>query len=345
MSEINIFGKKVKKKTFWIVVGLGVPGLCILAFVAFFIFQVTLGGSNYATDSVTSSGYDGEFFYDTDEDYTYPEEAEMDRGDYTESSNAPLATQMPSDGTIAGNGVTAVTERLIIREGNITIAVEQTRATRDAIEDIVFGLQEQGAYVVTSSENGRGEGLEPYINLTIRVPVTEFADIMDQIAEMGIEVGERYETADDVTEEYVDLTGRIEALEVARDRLLGIMQDAEFTEDLLLAEQQLTQREAELEALQGRLNYLAESASLSRININITPYELYEPIDTSWQPAETFKRAVENLVDSLQGFADFMIVFSIAVLPWLVILGLIVWIVVAVVRRRRSKKQAKQAQE
>ena len=75
---------------------------------------------------------------------------------------------------------------------------------------------------------------------------------MDAIEDMGVEVINSYETAQDVTEEYVDLEGRIEALQASHDRLLELMANAEFTEDLLRAEQELTIREAELEALFGR---------------------------------------------------------------------------------------------
>jgi hypothetical protein len=175
--------------------------------------------------------------------------------------------------------------------------------------------------------------------MSIRVPVDQFDHVMDAIAEMSVEVINSNENAQDVTEEYVDLEGRVEALEAARDRLMEIMSDADFTEDLLMAEQQLTMREAELEALYGRLNYLSESARLSRIYIDLQPYELFEPIDTSWKPAQTFRYAVEDLIDSMQGFADFMITFGILVLPWLVFFGLIIWGVVALVRSRRQKKQ------
>jgi hypothetical protein len=119
------------------------------------------------------------------------------------------------------------------------------------------------------------------------------------------------------------------------------MMDADFTEDLLYAEEQLSRREAELEAYQGRLNYLAQSAALSRISIILNPYELSDPIDTSWKPAETFRRSVEDLLDSMEGFAEFMIVFGVVILPWLVFFGLVIWGVVALVRRRRSKKKAK----
>jgi len=242
--------------------------------------------------------------------------------------------------TASSNGA-VVPERLIIREGNLTVVVEDTVATRERINDIVAELAGDGAYVVAASESGRGENRQPYISIVIRVPVGQFDSVMDQIADMAVRVDERYENAQDVTDEYVDLEGRIEAMEVSIERLKELMRDADFTEDLLNAEEQLSRREAELEAYKGRLNYLAESAALSRINISLTPYELSEPIDTSWKPAETFRRAVEDLLMSMQDFADFMIYFGISFLPWLVFFGLVIWGVVALVRRRRRNKAAK----
>jgi hypothetical protein len=261
-----------------------------------------------------------------------------------QKSTAPMAVEVTSQDMMASSDGAAVMERLIIREGNITVVVDDTIGTRAKINMIVAELAGQGAYVVNSSESGRGENRQPYVNMVIRVPVAQFSSVMEQIATMGIRVDERYENSQDVTEEYVDLEGRIEAMEISIARLKELMRDADFTEDLLSAEEQLSRREAELEALQGRLNYLAQSAALSIININLTPYELSEPIDTSWKPAETFRHALENLLQSMQDFADFMINFGIAVLPWLAFLGLIIWGVVALVRRRNRRKETSSGQ-
>jgi hypothetical protein len=277
--------------------------------------------------------------------YDFAEEMYYEEMEAESLEKDALAITTNTDQAVVSNGGAAVTERLIVRQGNITIAVEKTRETREKIEDIISELAGQGAYVVSASESGRGENLEPYISISVRVPVEHFSSVMDQIAAMGVEVDERYETSQDVTEEYVDVAGRIDATELSIEQLKQFMDDAEFTADLLEAERELYQRQAQLEALKGRLNYLAESAALSSISITLTPYELYEPIDTSWKPLATAKDAVENLVGSMQGFADFMIVFGIAVLPWLVFFGLIIWGVIALIRRRRAKKQPKNGNE
>lgn len=334
MSEMRLFNRwTVKKKRFWLAVGLGVPALCIVTVLAFSLLFPVFGRSSIM-DTVDAGGYEGiamEPAYDMVEDFAF-EEADYDK-------DTSMAMDSVSDEAVANSNGAAVPQRLLIREGNISISVDGTVEVRSQIEGIVAELAGDGAYIVTSSESGRGEDRQPYISMIIRVPVEQFDAVMDQIAGMAVEVEERNADSQDVTEEYVDLQGRIEALEISIDRLQELMANADFTEDLLYAEEQLSRREAELEALKGRLNYLAESAALSRININLIPYELSEPIDASWKPAETFRRAVENLVDSLRGFADFMIVFVVQVLPWFIFFGLIVWVVVAVVRSRRRKRQ------
>ena len=344
MSEINLFNRwTVKKSTFWIVVG-GVPALCVIVFIFLAIIGPTTGNvySEVINPLSMDGGYyskgvgGGEFI-----EYGYDDSVQ---GFLAAPEAAPAydtAAEYDEELSVASTSSTVVIERLIIKEGNININVEDTIATRDAIEALVASLADKGAYVVSISESGRGEGLSPYIYMTIRVPVEDFTRVMDQIADMAVIVIDRNESGQDVTEEYMDLEARIEALEIARDRLLTIMEEAVDTEQLLAAERELAVREAEIASLKGRQKYLAQSAALSRISISLQPYELYEPIDTSWKPAETVRRAVENLIDSLQGFADFLILFGIGVLPWFIIFGLIIWGVIALVRKRKRKKEAR----
>jgi hypothetical protein len=206
----------------------------------------------------------------------------------------------------------------------------------------------EGAFVVTSNEYGSGTTF-PYISLSIRVPADRFDETMQRLKDMAVEGTSPSITTsgEDVTEEYVDVQARIESLEAARDRLLELMQDSTTTADLLMAEQQLTQREVELESLQGRLRYLSEAARLSRIDIELQPYILSQPVDTRWRPAETMRVAVERLVRSLRDFADFLIVFAVSVLPWLLLFAAVVYGVVRFImwrvrvgQRRRAATQA-----
>jgi hypothetical protein len=234
-------------------------------------------------------------------------------------------------------------ERLIIRSGSISMVVEDTRAARQSAEEMVAEMAGGGAYVVSSEEYGVVEGGSPYVAMTIRVPATRFDQAMDRLADLAVEVTACNESGQDVTEEYVDIETRLESLEAARERLLKIMQEARTTKDLLEAEQQLTEREAEIESLKGRMQYLAQSARLASIHIELQPYVLSQPVGTRWRPAENVRQAYETLVDSLRSAGNFLIFFAIAILPWAVVLGLVAYGAVRFVLWRTRVSREKRA--
>ncbi len=239
------------------------------------------------------------------------------------------------------SGLAYAAERLIIRTGNLSMVVEDTRAAQATIEGMVASMAGEGAFVVSSDEYGGTEGSQPHITMSIRIPATRFDETMDRLADLAVNVTSRNESGQDVTEEYVDLEARLETLEAARQRLLEIMQEARATKDLLEAEQQLTQREAEIESIKGRMQYLEQSARLSSIWIELQPYILSQPVGDQWRPAETARRAVEALVDGLRGFGNFLIFFGIAILPWLVAAGLVILLIVSLVRWRSRVRRAR----
>ena len=61
---------------------------------------------------------------------------------------SPYGSLSDDSASVANSDGAAITERLIIREGNITIAVDNTLDVRDKIDDIVAELAIDGAYVV-----------------------------------------------------------------------------------------------------------------------------------------------------------------------------------------------------
>jgi len=336
MSEYNLFNRwTVKRKTFWWILGGGFGVIIILAFLFIIFNGFYFGGmsADYAYD-------DANFGYEPGMDsvgmtYNDAEVEQMEKGYDMDESMSPDA--------VAYNGEitdTAYAERMIIREGNITLPVESTRSSRDAIEALVASFADQGAYIVSSNEYAYYEGSEPNINMTIRIPVDQFDFVMDKLADLAVGDVTLNTWSDDVSEQYNDLENRLESLEAARLRLLDIMANADTTEDLLAAEQQLTYRESEIESIKGRMKYLSASSDLSRIQISLVPYILSQPIETKWTPMVTIRRAIETLLHSMQRFADWLIVFVIATLPWLLVIGIVIWLIV----RRAKKKNIKKSE-
>ncbi len=280
------------------------------------------------------------------------EPAASEEGFYVESEQIAMdqAGEMAAQPTAAAAAAPGMPpqqiERLIIRNGSITVTVEDTREAKRAIVQMVNEMAGEGAYVVSSNEYGGGADVSPYISMTIRVPAARFTEAMDRTAALAVEgtIPARSESGQDVTEEYVDLQARLESLEAARDRLLNIMANAQSTEELLQAEAQLTQREAEIESIKGRMQYLEQSAALSSINIELQPYILSQPVDTRWRPAETVREALDSLLRSLRGAGDFLIFVTIFCGPWLLVIVPVGYGIFrgirGLVRRRRARRAA-----
>jgi len=73
------------------------------------------------------------------------------------------AMEPASSADLAYQGISQAyaAERLIIRTGNISMVVEDTRAAQGAVEEMVARMASEGAFVVSSDEYG---GTEPAAN-------------------------------------------------------------------------------------------------------------------------------------------------------------------------------------
>jgi hypothetical protein len=248
------------------------------------------------------------------------------------SSYAPYPAPISLPSTNPSN------DRLIVRNGSLTVVATDTRLARQTVMALVAEFSAEGAFVVAANETYPFNDQMPAITMVLRVPVSRYEESMTRLAGLGVQVLSRVENAQDVTQDYVDVTGRIEALETSRARLLEIIKDAKSTDDLLRAEQELAQRESELEAAKARQQNLAKTAALSSISLDLRPAITSQPVtDSEWNPAATIHNALGSLLTTLRNLADSAIIFAITTLPWLVVIGLLVYGGVRIFRSRQKK--------
>jgi hypothetical protein len=238
-----------------------------------------------------------------------------------------MATMGEADGVGGGGGLAAndvaSAERLVIKNANLSIVVDNPELRLDQISDLADRL---GGFVVNSSvyKNNFGGGLElPSAYITIRVPADTFQQALDEIREGAIDIPNDNQTGQDVTAEYTDLQSRLRNLEDAEDMLRQIMEEAVDTEDVLNAFNQLNYITEQIEVLKGQIQYYEDSAALSSISVEIIPNESVQPIEIGpWNIGGTAKEAIQALVKALQGIADALVWFLLYVVPVVLIIGL-----------------------
>jgi len=241
-------------------------------------------------------------------------------------------------------------ERLVIKNADLSITVDDPQEKIASITALASSL---GGHVVTSNiyQSYANNGVRvPEGSITIRVPSESLDSALKQIKADVAEVDSENVSGEDVTDQYVDLQSRLKAKKAAEEKMLEIMDQAKDTEDVLAVYSQLQIIQSDIEVLTGQINYYERSAAMSSISVRVIATEKSEPIEIGgWKLGETASKAVQNLINYLQGFVQFLISFIIFILPVLLTLFLPFYLVFigiwAIVRRRRAKKAAKEVKE
>jgi hypothetical protein len=231
-------------------------------------------------------------------------------------------------------------DRLIIRNGDLSVVVEDTDAAAADIAQLAGSLD---GWLVSSDlfeSSGYKRG-----SVTIRIPAERFDAAVEQIKAMALEVRTESTSSQDVTEEYVDLESRLANLEATADRVRGFLDEARNVEDALDVNRELSSLESDIEVIKGRMQYLSQSAAYSTLTVNLIPDEISQPVEIGgWRPEGVAKDAIEALVSTLQTLADAAIWAGIFCLPLVVLAGVpLFFIGRAIYRRRQRGKLAPEA--
>lgn len=239
----------------------------------------------------------------------------------------------------------AAAERLVIRNANLSIVIDDPEAEMNAIAALADRL---GGFVVSSYlyQSTLANGMEvPSASITVRVPAEKLQEALVTIEGHAKTVLSKNETGQDVTAEYTDLQSRLRNLQDAEVLLRQIMQEATKTEDILNAFNQLNAITEQIEVLKGQIQYYEESAAMSAISVELIASQAVQPITIGgWEPVGVAKDAIQALVNALQGIVNALIWLGLYVLPVALVIGLPLWFVGRGLIRwanKRSKQTAK----
>jgi len=241
-----------------------------------------------------------------------------------------------------------VFNRLIIKNGEVELTVEDTDA---AINRSLGIITEYRGYVV-SNRTWINDGLK-YATLTIGVPADNFEEMLRRLKDLAVTVNNETISGQDVTDEFVDLESRLRNLNATADRIRDFLAQAQDVDQSLKVSNQLSQIEAEVEQVQGRMNYLKERASFSTITLQFapaiptptpTPEPTATPTPEPWTVTKSIDRAsgvTGSLAASLfQITVELVVWLVIVILPFLLPIVALLWAGAWLVRRVGSRKMA-----
>ncbi len=158
---------------------------------------------------------------------------------------------------------------MVIRNGNMQLVVDDINAVIAKITNLVTSY---GGFIVDSNVQENNNSLLG--DISFRVPAEKFNDALAALRAMAVDVKMENTSGQDVTQEYTDLTSSLRNLEAAEQQLLIIMDKADKVSDVLAVEQQLIQTRGQIEQTKGRMQYLAQSAAMSLIQVTLEQSKL-----------------------------------------------------------------------
>jgi uncharacterized protein DUF4349 len=223
-------------------------------------------------------------------------------------------------------------QRSLIYTGSMTVAVTDVVKAADQATSIATG-----AGGLIGSDQRTIDADRSTAELTLRVPAERFSSTLEELAKLGREESRAISTQD-VTESLIDLDARLATQQASVDRVRALLAQAKTIGEVVSIESELTRREADLDSLKQRKEKLAGLVALSTINLT-----LHGPAAVVVKPAEE-TGFLAGLKSGWKGFlASVAIVLTVAgwLLPWVIAIGVPVWFVVWLARRRSRRTRAR----
>jgi Domain of unknown function (DUF4349) len=220
--------------------------------------------------------------------------------------------------------------RQVVTTGTAQLTVADPRKAASAVVALVEGV---GGRVDARKEQTAAEGRDAFAQLTVRIPSADLTSTLTKLEDIG-QVDQINLSAQDVTGTAEDLDARIRALKLSVARMEDLLSRATSNADLIAAENALTERQSNLEALQSQRARLAEQVALSTLDITLTtPGNAPEPT------THGFLGGLAAGWHALVSLLGALVLVVGVLLPWLAFAAVITIAVVAAlrwVRRRRA---------
>ena len=227
--------------------------------------------------------------------------------------------------------------RKIIYNSTIQLVLKKT-SLEDFETDIEELIKKHKAYKSNGTFN-RNQGENRSGTWVIRVPDDQYADFLDAVKALGVPE-EVQENTKDVTAQYVDLEARIANQKRLEERILGVLDEVKGKiSEVLEVEQQLARVRETIERLEGQMRVLKDKVTMATLTVHVREDKDYEP-----PQALSFGERIGEIwgksIDSLVAFGKNLVLFLVAIFPWLLVIVPPLYLLYRFLRCRLDKRLA-----
>lgn len=267
-------------------------------------------------------------------------------GDTSASMDAPMEPmEVPSaveeqeygvteDAAMGGVENDALRDAKMIYTANLEM---ETTAFDEAVEGLDRLTKELGGYCENSSLRTGGSGYR-WADYTVRVPAEHYEEFLTRAGAL-CNLTWRSESAENVTEAYYDVAGRLKTQQIKLERLQELLSRAEAMEDIITIESAISETEYQIESLSGTLRHYDALVDFATVTVNLQ--EVYKLSSVEEAPDSFAARMGSAFTNGWAAFTDGLEDLAVGLAygwMYLIVLAVILIVVITALRRRRRRR-------
>lgn len=315
---------------------IAVPSLLALLLIALLGLAACSGGSDDSDSGDSESESGGSNAVAPAPAAARGDEGAMDfDGAYAEDGGVAQSSARGVVAEVPAEGQQLEVERSVIRKGDVALRADDVGKAQFEVQKVVDRV---GGQVTDEKTTTDDDGSAAYTRMVLRIPTEDFSDTIADLKELaGAELESAASNEVDVTAKVIDTRTRLAAQRRSIARITVLFDRAESIRDIMRIESELSRRQADLESLERQAAFLRSQTSMSTITVSIdqVPPEKVAPEERDEDEAG-FVSGLSAGWGALTTFAVALATALGALLPWLVVLGVLGVPAYLVWRRRRA---------
>lgn len=297
-----------------------------------------------------TNGYDGGYYSGGAAETTAAASESYDSYDYetgdAQDPMSPKSSGSENENTLAADGIQ---KEMLVYSCYMTVDTLEFDASLNSFKNT---LETYGGFVETENfSDGGSDGRWYYENqqkwqsysATVRIPSKNYEAFCNSAGDLG-DLRSKTSNVENLSQEYSDLSTTLEIYEAKEQRYIALL--AEITEDeyAVEIERELTDIQVKIANIKTRMNRISTDVAYSYVYFTLNEVKEYvsEPIKT-----DTFlDRLGYTLSDAGATFLEFLeglLFFLIYAVPYLVLIGIVVFAIVLIVRKIKGHKRSRKA--
>lgn len=224
-----------------------------------------------------------------------------------------------------------------IKNASLNIEVKNVK---QIIKQVTDYLQQVKGYIASSNYQQAQYNQGPTANMTLRVPAESLNTTLEKIKGLATKVNYESIQSKDISDSYYDVKNQLENLNLAKQQLEKILNQADTIKDKVAVYKILADKEKQIKVLSAKMQYYDESVAYSKINLTIRTMPIVQSKQQrTWNIVPTAKLAFEQLINSISNILEIIIYGTVYLIPILLLWIFILTLIFMIVRKVKHRKE------